>query len=283
MFEQMTPDAFAAEALFLRARYPESAIVLVEGDTDLRLFQHLLDVDIDRFINCYGKERSLETIEATDKADIHGILCIVDADWGRLTGALHPSPNVVVSDFHDFEVMLIYSSALERLLIEEGSRDKIKTHNEAGRSVIEIVTAACIPLGCLRFYSHISGAALRFDGLRYRHLGRRLEKVTVEKAVKEVFDHTQRYAGLEDAATFIETFDTSAIDIRDLVCGHDLSAALGIALQSLIGSRPATHCVASELEAKLRIGFSREDFIQTSIYVAIQSWQQRNPPFRCLH
>jgi hypothetical protein len=170
-----------------------------------------------------------------------------------------------------------------RLLIEEGSRDKIKAHKDAGRTVIEIIVAACVPLGCLRLYSHTSGASLRFEGLRYRYLGRKLEEITVDAVVKEVFDHTQRHAGLEDAATFIKTFDTSAIDIRELVCGHDLSAALGIALQSLIGSRPAAYCVASELEAKLRMGFSREDFAQTSIHAEILDWQQRNPPFRCLH
>jgi hypothetical protein len=100
MFEQMTPDAFAAEALFLRARYPDSAIILVEGDSDLRLFQCLLDIDIDRFINGYGKERSLKTIEVANEANIRGILCIVDADFGRLDLPLkfHPTAIRVSAD-----------------------------------------------------------------------------------------------------------------------------------------------------------------------------------------
>jgi len=283
MFDQMTSDAFAAEALFLRAQYPRSAIVLVEGDSDLRMFQQLLDMDIDRFITCYGRQRALDTIEATINANVLGVLCIVDADFGRLTGLLPNSLHVVVSDFHDFEVMLMNSKSLERLLIEEGSREKIKAQTDNGRTVLEIITTACIPLGCLRLYSQITSAALKFEGLRYRFLGRRLANIQRRDVVKEVFDNTGRYVGLKEANEYINAFDVAAIDVRELVCGHDLSAALGRALQSLVGSRPAIYCAASELEAKLRMGYSREEFAQTAIHAEILAWEQRNPPFTCLH
>ncbi|MEW6639112.1 MAG: DUF4435 domain-containing protein [Pseudomonadota bacterium] len=282
MFEQMTPDTFAAEALFLRTHYPHATIVLVEGDTDLRLFEHLFKIDIDSYINCYGKERALGAIKAIDDANINGVLCIVDADFWRLTGTRPSSHNIVISDFHDFEVMLIDSKSLERILTEEGSREKLKALASAGRTVRELITSACIPLGCLRLFSERNGLNLRFEGLRYRFFGRTLEAIMIKSVVKEVFDLTQIHSGHEEAHDFVTSFDVASIDVRDLVCGHDLSAALGLALQRIIGTRPANNCTPSDIEAKLRIGYSIEDFAQTSMYADIRAWEQQNPPFRCL-
>lgn len=78
-------------------------------------------------------------------------------------------------------------------------------------------------------------------------------------------------------------FTFSTVDPNQLVCGHDLIAALGVALQSLIGSRKAAHCAVPELESKLRLGFAREDFSKTKAYADIKALEQRNPPFRVLH
>ena len=262
MFEDLTADALAAEVLFLRAQAPNSAIVLLEGDSDIRLFEHLLNVDISNLVNCFGKNNVLLTIDLVDQSKIRGVLAIVDADFSRILNIAYSSPNVVLSDFHDFEMVLLNSKALERLLIEDGSREKI-LELQSRTTVRKLLTEACLPLGSLRLYSQQTNANLKFKGLRYRQFGRRL-KINLDQSIKEVFDNTQIYTGHEKAKAFIENFPFSSVDPNQLVCGHDMMAALGTALQSLIGSRKAVHCSVQELESKLRLGFSLEDFSSTS-------------------
>jgi hypothetical protein len=75
---------------------------------------------------------------------------------------------------------------------------------------------------------------------------------------------------------------TNLLALKQLVCGHDVIAALGVALQSLIGSRKAVHCAVLELESKLRLGFSLRDFSATRTYADIKAWEERNPPFCCV-
>ncbi|UPJ95048.1 DUF4435 domain-containing protein [Bradyrhizobium sp. 172] len=278
MFEDITPEALAAEVLFLRAQAPESSIVLLEGDSDVRLFQSLLDVDIGNLVNCFGKENVLRTIDLIDQG---GVLAIVDADFAAILKTGYTSQNIVQSDFHDFEVVLFNSGALDRLLTEDGSREKIRAVQKT-KSVRELLINSCLHLGCLRLYSQTSGSDLKFKGLRYRFFGRKL-KVDPDEIVKEVFDHSLKHTGHDEAKAFIKNFSFSTVDPNQLVCGHDLIAALGVALQSLIGSRNAAHCAVPELESKLRLGFAREDFAKTRTYADIVAWEQRNPPFRVLH
>ncbi len=173
MFEDLTPEARAAEVLFLRAQSPHSTIVLLEGDSDLRLFEYLLDVDISNLVNCFGKENVFLTIQQVELGKIAGVLAIVDADFSRILD-IPASPNVVLSDFHDFEMVLLNSQALERLLTEDGSRAKIGKI-KLKKPVLEILVEACIPLGCLRLYSHQTNSNLKFKGLNYRHFGRKLQ------------------------------------------------------------------------------------------------------------
>lgn len=281
MFEHLTPDALAAEVLFLRAQAPHSTIVLLEGDSDVRLFEHLLNVDISNFVNCFGRENVHLTVGIVESTNINGVLAIIDADFAKLLNITYTSPNIVLSDYHDFEMVLLNSNALDRLLTEDGSREKI-LEVQSTKPVRELLIDACLPLGCLRLYSMKTSSNLKFKGLRYGHLGRKLQ-VRLDDVIKEVFDNSQIHTGHEKAKAFIESFSFAAIDPKQLVSGHDMIAALGIALQSLIGSRKAVHCSVPELESKLRLGFSSEDFAATQTYAEIKAWEQRNAPFRCLH
>ena len=244
MFEDLTTEARAAEVLFPRAQSPHCTIVLLEGDSDVRLFEYLLDVDISNLVNCFGKENVFRTVQQVEQAKIAGVLAIVDADFTRILNTPTASPNVVLSDFHDFEVVLLNSQAFERLLAEDGSRAKISMLN---KPVLETLEDACIPLGCLRLYSHQTGSNLKFKGLNYRHFGRKLQ-IDIDDAIKEVFDHSNLHKGHKEAKTFIQHIFLSTMDKKQLVCGHDVIAALGVALQSLIGSRRAVHCTVPELK-----------------------------------
>jgi hypothetical protein len=50
----------------------------------------------------------------------------VDADFDRIEGRTPPSANLVFTDLHDLECMLIRSTAFDALLSEFGSSEKLQ-------------------------------------------------------------------------------------------------------------------------------------------------------------
>ncbi|MGM5034065.1 hypothetical protein [Tardiphaga sp. 803_E3_N1_3] len=281
MFEHITPDTLAAEAFFLRAASATGTIALVEGDSDFRLLQNLLEIDISNFVNCYGKTNALQTNHALNTSNFEGHICFVDADFSRLGSAPPSLANVVVSEFHDLEVTLFRSDALLRLLSEDGSREKIKALTDSGKTVLNILYSACLPIGALRLYGIRNMTALKFKGIGYKCISKKLV-LNVKSLVKEVYDNSQIFTGREEAESHLHEFEFGNFADDQLVCGHDLSGALSIGLRSHLGSRPSALCASEELESKLRIAFGYEDFKQTGMYADILSWESDNAPFRCL-
>lgn len=280
--EHLDADTLAAEVFFLRANSTDATIVLVEGDNDLRLFQKLLSVDVSNYVNCFGKTNALQTVHILDQAAVAGFLCFVDADFSRLGGQLPPhSCNVIVSPHHDFEVMMFKSDALSRLLSEDGSQSKLRKLRDKGVTPLEVLLAACVPLGILRLYSAQTGVGLKFKGIRYRSLNRCLN-VDEHALVKEVYDNSRIHEGREAALDFLRKFDRSKVDVEQLVSGHDLAAALSVGLRSLLGSRTPAQCEVGELEAKLRIGFGKDLFATTQLYADIRTWEVSNAPYVCM-
>jgi hypothetical protein len=179
-------------------------------------------------------------------------------------------------------LMLYSSGAFDRLLIEDGSQQKLEALKAKGTTPLEVLLNACAPIGVLRLYSVMHDQNLKFKGMRYRFFGRSLE-YNIDDLVKEVSDNTSKGTDKAAASNFIKEFDRSAIDVRQLVCGHDLSACLSVALRSMFGTRSSAQCATVELETKLRLGFSLEMFSTTGVFSDLQEWEKRNAPFRCLH
>src|SRR5438270_838484 len=108
------------------------AFLLVEGSTDAALFKAFLH-DSCELLVCHGRANALLATSLLDESRETGFLTFVDADWDRVSGGAPSSPNCVWSDHHDLVVDLLYSTALPRVLLERGSKDKIeKFERESG-------------------------------------------------------------------------------------------------------------------------------------------------------
>jgi len=111
----------ASEALMLRASALKT-ILLVEGTSDDKLLGSFVDKAEYDVVIAYGKVNLLEALEILRRKDAEGIVCLVDADFSRIDGAVIADKDIVVTEFHDLEVSLFHSSAFDRVLSELGSR-----------------------------------------------------------------------------------------------------------------------------------------------------------------
>ena len=79
------------------------------------------------------------------------------------------SDNIITLETVDLEALLIRSSALDRVMVEFGSSEKIAKFDQEVR---EILLSAALPIGCLRLHSLRAGVSLKIWGTQVRKISR---------------------------------------------------------------------------------------------------------------
>ena len=176
----------------------------------------------------YTKSIALAVLSILEQIDFPGILVIVDTDFDALEGKGFSSPNVLYTDTHDPETMLIKSPALEKVLGEFGSENKIEQFKQdTGKDVRSILLESGLPIGYLRWVSSQNGYSLKFEGLDFSKFLDK-EKLTIgeSKLIKTVKDKSQRQdIPNEQIKSSIQKLKRGNHDPWHLCCDHDLEAS----------------------------------------------------------
>jgi hypothetical protein len=260
--------------------------LIVEGETaDLRLYGYYINRTLCRIIPSHGsdnKDNAIQALAILEGDGFAGVLAIVDADFWRLEGIQPDSPNLFITDTHDLETMVLKSPALEKLLIEYGSKGKIeKLTQNLGKTVCQILLDAGSPIGYLRLVSRLQSLSLCFRGLTFsRFVDDRELTLEVSKLVEQVKNKSQ---GLDlDANVLVKAMANVADDDHDLwdvCCGHDLVGILSLGLRKALGSHKANDVKRETLEKFLRAAYEVSYFIETRLCQSLKDWEARNRPF----
>ena len=177
--------------------------------------------------------------------------------------------------------MLIKSRALERVLVELGSSEKID--NRTKRPLDELIDAA-VPIGCLRLHSRRSELNLKFNGVRYaRFIDRDSLQTNVQNMVREVKNRSQRYdLACDDTAREILSIEDTVNDPWLVCCGTDMVEILSIGLRKALGTNGAGAVKPDLLRTYLRLAYERQELIDSRLGRDLREWAERNPGFRVL-
>ncbi len=275
MREHITPDTIANNAR-MRRTIDHRVVVLVEGVTDALLLESLLDTE--SCVVQFGNDRdtAVAALRILNGSQFGGCIAIIDADFHRLSGSLEPEDNCFHSDGHDLEIMLLTSQALDRVVGERGSREKIEAFAQShGPVIASAILRLAEAIGKLRFVSFRDELNLRFKGMRFsRFVDRSCGAISSSDLLTEVIRRTEGHvdrAGIE--SSLIETA-FGPFDSRDLCNGHDCIEILGQLLQRLLGSNQSGTVTKSVLERELRLAYTTADFHRTKLYRALIEWQQ---------
>ena len=276
---ERTGDDIANEVLFERAKY-NGPVLLLEGDNDVKFFRRFVENPDMSIIATWGKENLLDAVEILEACNsIQGFMGIVDADFGHIDGSLPNSRNVIVTDDHDVEMMIVRTKAFDAVLYELGSARKIREFpNREGRIRDALMQRALI-IGHLRHFSLTDDLHLRFEGLRFdRFVDRNTLKMNKNKMITNVFHLTQNpQLEVDDIRDkFLELVEDDNNDPYQICCGHDFIAIFGIALRKVIGSRSKEAASPEALGSTLRLAYDSEDFRKTKLYSDAKRWSERN-------
>lgn len=146
MTVRLDPHAVANTIRMARTVRRGAAAMLVEGSKDARVYRNLVDEERCNAVPAGNKRNALEALALLRRSGERGVLAVVDADFTALTGAVAADPDVIATDAHDLEGMLLRSQALSKLLVEYDLAPGI-----LGPDAGLILARAAQPIGYLRF------------------------------------------------------------------------------------------------------------------------------------
>jgi hypothetical protein len=186
-------------------------------------------------------------------------------------------------------MLILNSLALEKVLSEFGSADKIQDLVDKRKKDIRSLLLACaMPIGYLRWISLRENLSLKFEGLKYeKFINKDVLTVDIVQLIRLVQSHTAGSSGSQkpllkdsDLQDKMEQFSRDTHDPWHVCCGHDVVAILSLGLRKAIGSSKIAE--PDLIEKCLRLAYEHAFFSQTQLYAAMQIWQGTNSTFAVL-
>ncbi|MGH2506658.1 MAG: DUF4435 domain-containing protein [Ktedonobacteraceae bacterium] len=280
---ERSPDGIANQ-IILKRNYPgyESySFLLVEGETDQMLYTKFVDKEKCQIISAIGKTNVIQALLILEKALFPGVLAIIDADLDVLEDTLPVSPNMCYTDLHNLETMLIRSPALESVLYESGSTEKIKQMTQ--KDIRTLLLECGMPIGYLRWVSLREDLHLVFKGLEFDTFMDR-DALTIDQAklIQAVKDKSKKHDLVEtQLQASIQKLQNDTHDPWHVCCGHDLIRLLSKGLHSVLSKeKKNTNDVNPDrLGHDLRLAFEHAYFYKTQLYLFMQKWEKVNVPY----
>ena len=275
------------EAAFFNAARA-TTFLLVEGATDERFWAARVDFRACQIRPTGSRDAALATLRTVRTEGKEVFVAVLDADFDRLDGTLPADADVVWTDLHDLETILLASPALDKVLVEVASRAKCRSLEVAeGRTVREALIARGLEMGRLRWVSRRGELSLTFRKARedgsFNHVdhGKFCDRTTwtldVAKLVKTVLDFSMDPRTLPaDLLSCMKALP--AADPWQLCTGHDLVGLLAVGLRHKLGSRKPLSI--EDIEERLRLAFEQAHLERTGMFAALRRWELDHVPFR---
>ena len=208
-----------------------------------------------------------------------GVLGLIDADFDRITGKVVEHEGICISEYHDYDMDMVLSTALDKYLAEVAEKKIVELAAGVDR-IRETIMNSIMPLSTLRYLNEIN--QLGYDLKKIAHQDFYDGKICdIDKMVDSVsFGKFQAAATREASKSQIVKTVGKDLPLNQVTSGHDFCAALGIALRSEIGNRRDQQTWRSEIELHLRLAYSVEEFQTSYLFQSIKSWEKENPPYK---
>ena len=282
MRQYITPARIANDIRMLRTQ-DTGSFLIAEGDTDARVWENLMDSTKCSVVIAHNKNNAIAVLHILEKDNFAGVLAVVDADFDILEETVLLSQNLLLTDTHDLETMLLKSPALEKVLREHGSTEKIEIFTKA-KDIRQTLLESAKIVGYLRWASLKFNYCLKFEGLAFnKFVDDKTLALNESKLIQTVKNNSQK-PGLDEPEirANMEKLKTDPQDMWHVCCGHDMISILSLALCKALGSCNSKEVEPNVLEKYLRVAYESAHFRETKLYLAIQTWEQTNQPFEVL-
>jgi len=284
MHDRLNGDYYANFVRMLRLKHSE-VIILVEGHADKQTYSTFLNSITVRFVPTGGKSNAIEAMTILETNKFAGVLCILDADFNRLLRKQNVIQNLLLTDKHDLEIMIITSSALERVSAEYCNSQKVTA---CKRLLLILLRDLSIPFGFLR----LACIKLHYSKSVYEKINELdidmvvdVDKlVTIANDVLKLFSSIAKLSP-SDEKTLISKFEElqtnhNSSEDWEICCGHDTIKVFAYLIRRRIGKLKSKSISDKILEGAIRLSYQERDFRTTNMYKEMLSWESKNPKYK---
>lgn len=270
--KHLTPKILYAQLKMERQKH-KGVFFLIEGSTDFKRFEKFIDSSVVSIVTCGGKSNVIGALEISQDVGFEDCLGFVDLDFDAIENCVVSNDDVIYSCSHDFDLDICQTDVFRRYLQETADNSKL-TAEGGYESLFASLLDALRPLSAMRYanvkkklrynlsnlriHTFFDGVNIDVDAMVNEASGKKFSGQEFRDSLKE---HIQHYAAQD-------------FDLAQFTCGHDLIGAVGIALQSRVGTRQIPQTLKQEVERHLRLAFDHSDFHACGLAPKIVAWDE---------
>lgn len=262
--------------------FKDKAYLIVEGCGDVNLFSTFIDENKCGVKRTGKRDKVIEVIEIADSSHCKGILGIIDADFDELNNIVYSSENIIQTDTHDIETLIIKSPAFDKLLRVQCDIAKLREFEDRNNSTIrEIILEKAKFIALYRLIALNEGVKMKF---RYIPFSNFLDPNTLEVDENELLNSitsTSPNFDISDLPKVQNKYNkmkTGTYNLWMLCNGHDLVKIIQTAIVNIFGIR-IRNINFSTVGSFLQLSFEFRHFKDTRIYSSTKDWENNNIPF----
>lgn len=257
--------------------------LIVEGMKDFNLYNKFLK-NTASIKQVGGKEKVKDVIKILEERHFNNKIGIIDADFSKILGEAQEVESIFFTDYHDSEVTMFKSPALETVLYNYITREKLEAFLN-GRDIRAILLELSKEIGLLKLANHLNSLGLAFkpkniDGntLKYKEF---IEERTLQFKGKDdlintvrnySFNRSQQVADKETIKQKIEELSIKEYDLLQLVNGHDLSNIIFLLLRKCLRSTNKALTDYNAVEDAFIMSYEARYFINTELFKSLYEW-----------
>lgn len=274
------------DTLVSEFKMDKHATVLVEGETDVLLYEKFMDTTICRLYPVQGKEKVKEIINLISKDGIETVCAIIDADLDHITGKEYKN-NIFITDGHDAEIMMFLSDAFARV-IKEYYQSKYCSESNEIIKVREKLISLALPLSYMRLLSTSKALNFAFKpdnetskcfpyGKFIEVNNKKNEHLTISKLIQTVCSYNNNQgAGKDQKQMEVQLTELmkKKYEEKHILHGHDLMNIIALSLK-YYGKSNKKKNEADDIETAFRLAYSIDYFKTTTLYSALEQYSKK--------
>lgn len=283
----MTPER-TANAIMQDTTF-NGTYLIVEGTKDFNLYGKFFDIgDTVEIKQVGGKEKVIEVIKILEERKFKEKIGIVDADFSKILGEEQLVKDIYSTDYHDSEVMMFKSQALETVLYIYVTKKKLDEFL-SGREIKDSLLNIAKEIGLLKLANHLHSLGLAFkpkkaDGkpLKYKDFidEKALQFKGKEQLINTVFNYSinrsSQMADKEFVKQKIDELSKNEYDLLQIVNGHDLSNIIYLLLKKTLRSSKKSLLDYNAIEDSFNMSYEARYFIETKLFRDLYKWSSSN-------
>lgn len=244
----------------------DKVFILLEGETDIKLFRKIFSHNYTNTTSLKGKDKLNEALSILRGEGYLQVIGIRDADFEHLEENI-PIEHLFFTDYHDMEIDMIESDALQALIDEFSTKE---CHINLCQNLKNSIYDIALHIGYIRWYSERENGLFNFKRvsfnscITYNNCQISFDKEKLLELLLGQLINMELNLEVE-----IDTLKNISTDRLNICNGHDLTLLISNCFTK-------GNINQNKIEEALRLSYHFQYFKNTNLFQELEKWGELN-------